>query len=102
MPNRVAGGMSPRPTPSGSRATSPVRGDARASSQQASPGVDLVALPTKEAILAKIPEDGISIKELAGIFKAKAMNKDTQKAFTQLVGRVITKDKVTGLLRRKE
>ncbi|TID25120.1 Transcription Factor IIF Rap30/Rap74 interaction [Venturia nashicola] len=102
LPNRLAGGMSPRPTPSGSRATSPVRGDGGASSRQASPAVASVALPTKEAILAKIPEDGISIKELAGIFKAKAMNRDTQKAFTQLVGGLITKDKVSGLLRKRE
>lgn len=94
--------MSPRPTPSGSRASSPARGDAGASSQQASPAAATVPLPTKEAILAKVPDTGISIKELANIFKAKSMNTETQKAFTALIRGIITKDKVTGLLRKKE
>lgn len=61
-----------------------------------------VALPTKEAILAHVPENGISIMELSKTFSAKAMNRETQKACTALVGGLLMKDKDTGLLRKKQ
>lgn len=59
-------------------------------------------MPTKEAILAHVPENGISIMELSKTFSAKAMNRETQKACTALVGGLLMKDKDTGLLRKKQ
>ncbi|QDS75526.1 hypothetical protein FKW77_005253 [Venturia effusa] len=102
LPNRLVGGMSPRPTPSGSRATSPARADATVvSSRQGSPAVGTGAMLTKESILSKIPEAGIPMKELIGIFKPKSMTPEMQKLFIKLVKEVTDHDKASGLLRKK-
>lgn len=90
--------MSPKPTPSSSRAASPATG--APNSRAASPAA-AAALPTKEAVLAQIPVGGISIKALTTLFKTKAMSKDVQTAFIKLVKEVARTEKETGLLKRR-
>jgi transcription initiation factor TFIIF subunit alpha len=95
-------GMSPHGTPRGSRAASPAMGPSAGGSRAASPPNNTGGLPTREEVLSKIPDGGITIKNLIGIFQTRSMSKEMQTAFIKLVKELAATNKETGLLMRRK
>jgi transcription initiation factor TFIIF subunit alpha len=92
MQHGVRLALSPKVTPSASRAASPAAATATTDT----------AFPTKEEVLAKIPDGGISIKGLINLFKSKSYNKEQQSGFIKLVKEVAITNKETGLLVKRK